>query len=216
MEEKNEEIKKIEENTETHTEIESKWQWIPTDYVWIIAVLTISILGIAYGVLFRSNLIRLISVYFLIIGALAYVIYKCYHFVTIGIDIINEADKVYKYTLGLIIIIFGVIIFFAVFYLLMHTAGIGYLRYGNCSNIQITSTAQINAESMYDKSKIVDDIFGMSYFSTITFATVGYGDICPMGADRYVAMLNSIAAFILAALIGSDLLRKNKKEHNPK
>jgi len=184
--------------------------WKKNELILVLILCSILILGIAYGAVFKNILIMIISIYVLIVVAIVYIVYKCYQFVIIGMDIVNKTDKVYKYIIGLIIIIFGVIMFFAMLYLLMHTTGIGYLKYGNCSNVQITSTTQINNELAVDKAKIVNDIFGMSYFSTITFATVGYGDICPMGASRYVAMLNSVAAFILAALIGSDLLKKNK------
>jgi voltage-gated potassium channel Kch len=52
------------------------------------------------------------------------------------------------------------------------------------------------------------------YFSTITFTTVGYGDIAPLGANRIIASIESVTAIILnIAFIGYILSSRRFKKN---
>jgi hypothetical protein len=44
------------------------------------------------------------------------------------------------------------------------------------------------------------------YFSTITFATVGYGDVTPVGYSRLVASFEAITGIIITALVVANLV----------
>jgi hypothetical protein len=37
------------------------------------------------------------------------------------------------------------------------------------------------------------------YFSAITYTTVGYGDLVPLGALRFLAAVESLAGFVLVS-----------------
>jgi len=58
-----------------------------------IDICSILILGIAYGAVFKNILIMIISIYVLIVVAIVYIVYKCYQFVIIGMDIVNKTTK---------------------------------------------------------------------------------------------------------------------------
>lgn len=68
----------------------------------------------------------------------------------------------------------------------------GYLTYGSCSDSFDLSTMQRDAQRS-------DSHF---YFSAVTLFTVGYGDICPMGWDKGLALINAfIGNFISVVLM---------------
>ncbi|MEK6844474.1 MAG: ion channel [Nanoarchaeota archaeon] len=60
------------------------------------------------------------------------------------------------------------------------------------------------AGSFTESGKIIELDFGESiYFSTVTFTTVGYGDISPLGVNRFFAAFEAlIGVLINVALIG--------------
>jgi len=84
--------------------------------------------------------------------------------------------------------------------------GKGYLTYGDCteefSPAMIDSDEQISHEYYY--------------FSAVTFFTIGYGDICPMGWSKYLAIFNGfignfIMVVIMVIVISSYINRASRK-----
>jgi hypothetical protein len=75
-------------------------------------------------------------------------------------------------------------------------SGFGYLKYGSCiDNVDVTR-AMIEQDPL-----IVSNFLHFPYFSTITFFSVGFGDICPMGASKTLAMLNALIGNAFTVLI---------------
>jgi len=82
----------------------------------------------------------------------------------------------------------------------------GYLTYGEC-------TSGFNPLMISNDPNISRDFF---YFSTMTFFTVGYGDICPMGTAKLVSIIGSfighVVSVVLIALILNNYMQTRKKE----
>lgn len=81
-----------------------------------------------------------------------------------------------------------------------HTTG--YLTYSPCNDQSTITPEMFNS----DKDKVTS--FGGSiYFSAITFFSVGYGDICPMGWFRYISIINSFMGnFFVVIVIALSLI----------
>lgn len=91
-----------------------------------------------------------------------------------------------------ILFIISLSIFFAFGYGAIEDAGLGYLTYGRCSDDFVPSMIQTDS----DKST---DYF---YYTTVTFFTIGYGDICPMGIAKYLSIFNGfIGNFVTVVLM---------------
>lgn len=91
-------------------------------------------------------------------------------------------------------------------YDLSDNLGKGYLTYGTCSDTFIPESA-VNA------SQISHEYF---YFSAVTFFTVGYGDICPMGWNKGLALFNAfighfISVVVMVIVISYYLKRRNEE-----
>lgn len=82
----------------------------------------------------------------------------------------------------------------------------GYLTYGEC-------TSGFSPLMISNDPNISRDFF---YFSTMTFFTVGYGDICPMGTAKLVSIIGSfighVVSVVLIALILNNYMQARKKE----
>jgi len=93
---------------------------------------------------------------------------------------------------GYLSFVFFSIFLFTILYLLMNYWGLGHLRYGSC----IDNSALLSNDPLMVKS-----IAHHAYFSAITFFTVGYGDICPMGWSKLISVLNSLIGSMFNVLI---------------
>ncbi|MFA6462342.1 MAG: ion channel [Candidatus Woesearchaeota archaeon] len=106
-----------------------------------------------------------------------------------------------------VLVVLALIILFSTLFNVAELTGMGYLKYGNCQGT-------FNPEMISTDPNISQDFF---YFTSITFFTVGYGDICPMGISRIISILAAFAAHlvsvILVALIVNNYLhlRREKK-----
>jgi hypothetical protein len=89
-----------------------------------------------------------------------------------------------------------IVLLFSIAYWSMTFFGVGYLKYGSCvDNVDLTRDIIFN-----DTSRVINPMH-YPYFSAITFFTVGYGDICPMGASKMVSTLNVLIGNAFTILI---------------
>ncbi len=99
-----------------------------------------------------------------------------------------------------------IILIFSTIFSVVELSGLGYLKYGGCSDV--FEPEMISQDSLASHNFI--------YFSAITFFTVGYGDICPMGTMKLVAILTAfvghLVTVIVVALIVNNYIRT--KENN--
>jgi hypothetical protein len=51
-------------------------------------------------------------------------------------------------------------------------------------------------------------LFEALYYSGITFTTVGYGDIVPMGAARYLAMTEAFCGIVMSSGLAVSIARR--------
>lgn len=115
----------------------------------------------------------------------------------------NYATLIYGYLSG----VAGIIFFFAIAYNILAAFGSGYLTYGHCSDALAVAHRPLDS---------VTSITGYVYFSSITFFTVGYGDICPVGLSRLLAIVNAFAGqifstIIVALALGTFINKRNGK-----
>jgi hypothetical protein len=97
---------------------------------------------------------------------------------------------------GYVTSVLFIIILFSILYWGMMLTGTGYLRYGSCiDNLPITD------ESIIQDPMLVTDIIHYPYFSAISFFAVGYGDICPMGYNKIISIINALIGNAFTVLI---------------
>jgi len=139
----------------------------------------------------------LISIYFALI--IIYVIRN-------SINRLTNTQNLFSLILTYALFILGILLLFSTIYSVVEISKLGYIKYGTC-------TDKFSA-SMIDSDKDISrDYF---YFSAMTFFTVGYGDICPMGFERIVsifaAFVGHLISVVIVALIINNYIRK--KENN--
>jgi hypothetical protein len=89
-----------------------------------------------------------------------------------------------------------IILLFSIIYWSMTFFGVGYLKYGSCIDNAELSKHIIDSDPLR-----VREFIQYSYFSAITFFTVGFGDICPMGMSKIAATLNALIGNAFTVLI---------------
>ncbi len=102
--------------------------------------------------------------------------------------------------------IFGILMIFSTLFNFFEIAGLGYIKYSACSD-------QFNPSMISSDTSISREYF---YFTGSTFFLLGYGDICPMGYTKYLAIFTAfvghIIAVIIVALIINNYLRKKETD----
>jgi potassium channel LctB len=138
----------------------------------------------------------LISIYFIVI--LIYLIRKWFK------KLLNP-ENIFMLIVSYILFILGILLFLSTIFDLAEIAGFGYLKYGVCSDNFNSSMIKTDAQA----SK------GFFYFTAITFFSVGYGDICPMGIDRTLAVITAfighLISVIIVVLIINNYIRKKEE-----
>jgi hypothetical protein len=103
--------------------------------------------------------------------------------------------------------VLGIIMILSSVFSLAQTLGLGAIRYGGCSD-------SFDPSAIPGDSSISRDYF---YFTSITFLAVGYGDICPMGISKILAIITSfighlISGILVAIIINNYIRIKEQKE----
>jgi hypothetical protein len=168
-----------------------------TIVVWLIAGIVVTdLFNKLYSPQVRLVLFILFSASFLILVP-NFIIHK-------GMRSIRNLIRNQEITIGEIILDYclaavSVILFFAMLYSVADTADIGRLQYGGCEqglrpDVDETGYAGLSTPSAMSHYNTI-------YFSAITFFTVGYGDICPVGVDKLLSILNAWAGVLINIIV---------------
>lgn len=125
-----------------------------------------------------------------------------------GIHVLfDNQGKLYQLILGYGIAVIGILFFFATLYGITNELEKGYLTYDSCSSKKVTP------EMIASDIQSVDGIGERFYFSASTFFTVGYGDICPMGWDKIIAIINGASGVVFSTIILGIAIAKYVEHH---
>ena len=105
----------------------------------------------------------------------------------------NNKGNIYELISGYALAVLGIIFFFSIVYSITQDVGLGYLTYGKCYDGPLD---QYSADN-----NMVNSLSGKVYFSAVTFFTIGYGDICPMGINKGITILNGFFGSIFATIV---------------
>ena len=97
---------------------------------------------------------------------------------------------------GYITSVIFIVILFSILYWGMTVLGLGYLKYGSC-----VDTTDMTRQLIDNDPLRVKEFMHYPYFSAITFFTVGFGDICPMGLSKLISTLNALIGNLFTVLI---------------
>jgi hypothetical protein len=126
----------------------------------------------------------------------------------LGLDNLwNNDNKWYNIIIGYIIVLIGIAIIFAFVYAFFYGLGTGYLKYGNCSMNYDLKNDSINQNVVVNGWDII--FYGLSNSINTNFK-----NICPMGWNQYVTLVNSLFSSILIVIIISIAIARsnwNKK-----
>jgi hypothetical protein len=182
----------------------------------LVILLIVQFILIRIPELFPSSFpIRWFTIVFGIILTI-YFILVIIHTVRLSVKHLMNPKNLF-YLIGAYILLILVILFVSsMLYNFVDLSHLGYIQYGNCNgnfnpsliNYSLEDNINLNATSTISK-----DFF---YFSAVTFFTVGYGDICPMGFAKVVSILiafmGNIISVILVAFIINNYLKKKECE----
>jgi potassium channel LctB len=184
----------------------------------LIILLIIQFFIIRIPELFPSSFpIRLVTIVLGIILTI-YFILVIIHVVRLSLKHLMNPKNLF-YLIGAYILLILVILFVSsMLYNFVDLSHLGYIQYGNCNdnfNPSLINYFQQQNTNLNTTSAISKDFF---YFSAVTFFTVGYGDICPMGFAKVVSILvafmGNIISVILLAFIINNYLKKRESEIN--
>lgn len=123
-----------------------------------------------------------ISIYFILV--IVYLIRKWFSRIT-------NPTNIFTLILDYALFILGIILIFSNLFSFLEVSHLGYIKYGICSDK--FDSSMINSDTMLSREYF--------YFSTVTFFTVGYGDICPMGYAKLLAMIVAFTGHLVSVLI---------------
>jgi potassium channel LctB len=143
-----------------------------------------------------------ILIYFLIVF---YFIVALVFIVKERINYLMNPKNIFKLIQAYAILILVIITVFSMLFSAVEFAQMGYITYGVCSD-------KFSPASIISDSQISQSYF---YFTAVTFFSVGYGDICPMGWAKILAVITAFAgnviSVILIAVILNNYLRHKEK-----
>ncbi|MEK6938427.1 MAG: ion channel [Nanoarchaeota archaeon] len=104
------------------------------------------------------------------------------------------------------LVVLALLLVFSTLFNFAELTRLGYLKYDNCQG-------NFNPEMITNDPNSSQDFF---YFTAVTFFTVGYGDICPMGISKVIAIVAAFTAHLvsvlLVALIINNYIHLRRKE----
>ena len=106
------------------------------------------------------------------------------------------------------IFIFGIVFLISIAFMEIQHLNLGYVTYGKCSD-KFTGD-MIKSDPNMSR--------GYLYFTAVTFFTIGYGDICPMGAAKLLSVITAfIGNIVTVVLMGIVItLYMKRRERNSK
>ena len=139
----------------------------------------------------------IISIYF--IAVIIYLIRR-------SINKLINPDNLLVLILTYALFILGILLLFSTIFNIIELTGLGYIKYGICSD-QFTRS-MIASDSQISR--------GFFYFASVSFFSVGYGDICPMGFAKMAAVFTAfighlVSVVVVALIINNYIKRKEKK-----
>ena len=150
------------------------------------AILTIERKIIPIGIIIAAFFI-------LVVFVIIYLVYRIRLNIT---KLLHHELKFTEILTGYVTSVIFIIILFSILYFAMTLLGVGYLKYGSCvDNVDIT-------RQLIDNDPLrVKEFIHYPYFSAVTFFTVGFGDICPMGTSKLISVLNALIGNLFTVLI---------------
>lgn len=150
------------------------------------------------------------TIIFIIFLYVLYLILQTSSFVYDSIKLLlNDGEKsITKLLSAYIISIIGLLLLFSLFYTISTASKTGYLTYSQCHD-------DFDKQMMLNDDNIIVSNFGYVYFSAITFFSVGYGDICPMGSAKFISIINTWlghAYTVIVLGLAMAIYTKDKKE----
>lgn len=169
--------------------------WLRNNVVFIsILVVLIFLLGIVYRRVPESSSLKIVlGILFGILGIVFAVIAIIFPFVLIrkGLKYLFNAKNLISLIIGYLIVTLVIIYLFSQLYAIGNDFNVGYLTRGECYDT-------FNKEMKFQDSFVSHNYL---YLSAITFFTVGYGDICPMGLDKDLSIINALIGHIFTTII---------------
>jgi hypothetical protein len=138
-------------------------------------------------------LLKIIAFLLLIIYIILFMIVRIKTNVT---KLLHHELKFNQILTGYITSVIFIVLLFSVVYWTMTIVGAGYLKYGSC----VDNKEFIMDDITQDPLKVINPTH-YAYFSSMTFFSVGYGDICPMGMNKLIATINAIIGNAFTVLI---------------
>lgn len=137
----------------------------------------------------------LVSIYFLI---------SIVHLIRISLNHFMKPKNLISLLWHYMLFIAAIIMTFSTIFTILTFTHLGYLTYGQCAGpFDSTNTTAISNDYLY--------------FSAITFFTVGYGDICPVGLAKTFSVLGAfvghiISVFLVALILNNYMQKRNKEQ----
>jgi Ion channel len=113
------------------------------------------------------------------------------HLVRRSLNRLFNAQNLASLLISYAIFIFGILILVSIGFAEIQHLELGYLTYGKCSETFNKTMIQTDPNISHD----------YMYFSSVTFFTIGYGDICPMGAAKFLSVITAFIGNIVTVVL---------------
>lgn len=142
---------------------------------WPVIGYLIALLGLAVVIYFIVLILHIVGIYL----------------IRKPLDRLLSAQGIFSLLFSYAVFILGILFLVSLAFLVLQNLGLGYLTYGQGSD-------KFTTEMIANDPNISHDYF---YFSAITFFSVGYGDVCPMGLCKIMAVVTAFAGNIVTVVL---------------